>query len=194
MARAVRARQPRDADEQKKILQLSRPRHAPVDWIERATIIALSWDGLAVPEVAGKLGCSPEKVRRWLHRFNASGIAGRGNRPGAGRKRRITEGERSVLIAPASSDSPGRPVREEASGELAPPIPTWPEQWTLDTLTAAARELGIDIHRSQVRRILRAEGVRWRRPRSWASSRDPQFAPKGRRSWSSTRPRPRAPR
>jgi hypothetical protein len=34
------------------------------------------------------------------------------------------------------------------------------------------------VGRSQVRRILLAERVRWRRTRSWATSTDPDFAPK----------------
>ena len=46
---------------------------------------------------------------------------------------------------------------------------------------------------AQVRRILRAEKVRWRRTRSWATSTDPEFAPKGPASWSSIPPRRRAP-
>jgi transposase len=50
--------------------------------------------------------------------------------------------------------------------------------WTLDSLTQTAQDIGIDIGRSQVRRILLQEGVRWRRTRSWATSTDPEFAPK----------------
>lgn len=34
--------------------------------------------------------------------------------------------------------------------------------WTLDALAEAAQEMGIEIGRSQVRRILLREGVRWR--------------------------------
>jgi transposase len=51
--------------------------------------------------------------------------------------------------------------------------------WTLDALAAAARDRGITVGRSQVRRILLAEGVRWRSVRSWAQSTDPDFGPKG---------------
>jgi hypothetical protein len=29
-----------------------------------------------VPAIAGRLGCHPKKVRRWLHRFNADGAGG----------------------------------------------------------------------------------------------------------------------
>jgi hypothetical protein len=33
------------------------------------------------------------------------------------------------------------------------------------------------VERSQIRRILLIEGVRWRHPRSWAESTDPDFVP-----------------
>jgi transposase len=192
--KVLMARPPRDAEEQEEIWKLARARHAPADWIERAKIVVFSWQGRPVPAIAERLGCHQKRVRRWLHRFNDAGLDGLGDRPGAGRKRRITEAERSAVIALAALDPPGRPVRDAAFGELAAEVPGGPGEWSLDTLTAAARELGIDIHRSQVRRILLAEGVRWRRTHSWASSTDPEFAPKGRPSWSSTPPRRKSPR
>jgi len=189
----LRARLPRDDGEERKIRKLAGARHAPADWSERARIVALSWDGLGVPAIAGQLGCHPKKVRRWLHRFNAEGIDGLGDRPGAGRKRRITEAQRSAIIALARSAPPGRLDRDGA-GELSADDEDGPAQWTLDTLARAARDAGIVAGRSQVRRILRAEKVRWRRTRSWATSTDPEFAPKGPASWSSIPPRRRAPR
>ena len=193
MPKFVRARPPLDDGEARKIRRLAGARHAPADWTERARIITLSWDGLAVPAIAGQLGCHPNKVRRWLHRFNAGGIEGLGDRPGAGRRRRITEAERSRIIALARSEPPGRLARD-ADGELSAGDERGPAQWTLDTLAQAARDAGIQVGRSQVRRILRAEKVRWRRTRSWAVSTDPEFAPKGPASWSSIPPRRRAPR
>ncbi|HZH20016.1 MAG TPA: hypothetical protein VEZ18_07450, partial [Geodermatophilus sp.] len=104
-----------------------------------------------------------------------------------------SQDQRSQLIALARSTPPGRPVRDDAA-ELAAADPDGPAVWTLDALTAAARAAGIDIARSQVRRILLAEGVRWRRPRSWAASADPDFSPKERGSWTTTRTRRRTPR
>jgi transposase len=189
----VRARPPLDDGEARKIRQLAGARHAPADWSERARIITLSWDGLAVPAIAAETGRHQNTVRRWLHRFNAAGLDGLGDRPGAGRKRRITEPERSRIIALARSVPPGRLDRDGA-GELSADDEEGPAQWTLDTLSQAARDAGIRVGRSQVRRILRAEKVRWRRTRSWATSTDPEFAPKGPASWSSTPPRRRAPR
>jgi transposase len=193
MPKLLFARPPLDAVEERKIRKLAGARHAPADWIRRAQIIALSWDGLRVPAIAAALGCSHKAVRYRLARFAAEGLDGLGDRPGAGRKPRIGQAQRFQLIALAAGPPPGRLVRGD-TGELVATDTTGAAVWTLDALTAAARAAGIDIARSQVRRILRAEGVRWRRPRSWASSADPEFGPKERGSWTTTRTRRRAPR
>ena len=192
MPKYLRARAPHDDSEAKKIRRLTGARHAPADWIERARIVALSWDGLAVPAIAARVGCHENTVRRWLHRFNAAGLDGLGNPPGGGRKRRITEAQRSAIIALARSEPPGHLARDGA-GELSADDEHGPAQWTLDTLAQTARDAGIAVGRSQVRRILLAEKVRWRRTRSWVTSTDPEFAPKGPASWSSTPPRRPAP-
>jgi hypothetical protein len=75
---------------------------------------------------------------------------------------------------------PGRPVRQ-ADGQLVADHPTQPTHWSLDALVNAAHQQGINIQRSQVRRILLNEGVHWRQVRSWIVSKDPDFVPKGRR-------------
>ncbi|MGI5175185.1 helix-turn-helix domain-containing protein [Dactylosporangium sp. CA-152071] len=146
-----------------------------------------------VSDIAARLGCHMQTVRERLARFNAEGLDGLGDLPGAGRKRRITERERGRIIALARSDPPGRPVRDD-SGQLAAADEHGPPQWTLNSLTENARAEGIDVHRSQVRRILMAEKVRWRHTRSWAHSEDPDFVSKGRRSSSSTPTRRSGPR
>jgi transposase len=192
MPKFVRARPPLDDGEARKIRQLAGARHAPADWSQRARIITLSWDGLTVPAIATEAGCHQNTVRRWLHRFNAAGLDGLGNQPGAGRKRRVTEAQRSAIIAMARSLPPGQLARD-ATGELSAGDERGPAQWTLDTLAQTARDAGIQVGRSQVRRILLAEKVRWRRTRSWTTSTDPEFAPKGPASWSSIPPRRRAP-
>src|SRR5436190_14034632 len=137
----------------------------------------LSWDGLDVAAIAAEVGCHENTVRRWLHRFNAAGLDGLGNQPGVGRKRRITEAERSRIIALARSAPPGRLARD-AAGELSVGDERGPAQWTLDALAQAARDAGIAVGRSQVRRILLAEKVRWRRTRSWAASTGSGVRPK----------------
>ncbi len=174
MPKLLRARAPQDAAEEQKVRKLANSRHAPGDWIMRARMIARSWDGLRTTQIAEELGCHPQTVRERFHRFNEEGLDGLGDRPGAGRKRRITETERSLIISLVGTDPPGRLVRG-GGGELEAIDEEREAHWTLDALTTAARESGIVVGRSQVRRILRAEDVRWRNTRSWAESEDPEF-------------------
>lgn len=185
MPKLLYARPPVDAEEERKVRRLAGARHAPADWIMRAKMIAASWDGERTSGIAARLGCHMQTVRERLARFNAEGIDGLGDLPGAGRKRRISEAERGRIIALARSVPPGRPERT-AGGDLICADEQGPPQWTLDSLTEAAQVEGIDVHRSQVRRILLAERVRWRHTRSWAESKDPDFAPKEQPSSSST--------
>src|SRR3712207_1824418 len=192
MPKLLFARPPLDAVEERKIRKLAGARHAPADWIRRAQMIAMSWDGLRVPAIAATLGCSQKAVRDRLARFAADGLDGLGDRPGAGRRPRIGQNQRSRLIALVANPPPGRLERED-TGELVAADATGAAVWTMDALTAAARAAGIGIARSQVRRILLADGVGWR-PRSWATSADPDFVPKERGSWTTTRTRRQRPR
>ncbi len=195
MPKLLQARPPLDVKEERQVRKLAGSRHAPGDWIRRARMVARSWDGLRTSAIAGELGCHQETVRERLTRFNAEGLDGLGDRPGAGRKPRLTEAERSALVALARSTPPGRPI-QWTDGTLTPvdERPEAPAEWTLDSLVAAATERGIVIKRSQVRRILLKERVRWRRTHAWTTSTDPAFAPKGLGSSASTRtPRPMPP-
>ena len=190
MPKLLQARSPLDVKEERQVRKLAGSRHAPGDWIRRARMVARSWDGLRTSAIAAELGCHQETVRERLTRFNAEGLDGLGDRPGAGRKPRLTEAERSTLVALARSTPTGRPIRWP-DGTLTPvdERPEAPAEWTLDSLVAAAAERGVVIKRSQVRRILLREKVRWRRTRSWTTSTDPDFAPKGPGSSASTRTR-----
>src|SRR3954469_9647701 len=118
MPKLLFARPPLDAVEERKVRKLAGARHAPADWIRRAQMIALSWDGLRVPAIAAALGCSPKAVRYRLARFAADGLDGLGDRPGVGRKPRIGQAQRSQLIALVASPPPGRLVRD-GTGELS---------------------------------------------------------------------------
>ena len=184
------ARPPLDAAEERTIRKLAGARHAPGDWIRRARMIAHSWDGLGTTQIADQLGCHPQTVRERLHRFNAEGVDGLGDRPGPGRPRRLSETDRGRIIALARSAPPGRLVQGGA-GLLPPAQPEAPAHWTLDALAAAAQAEGIRVGRSQVRRILISERVRWRPTRSWATSTDADFAPKGPGASPATPPRRR---
>jgi transposase len=187
MPKLLRANAPQDSSEERQVRRLARSRHAPGDWIRRARMIVRSWEGLRTTEIARDLGCHPQTVRERIVRFNAEGIEGLGDRPGPGRKPRLSEAERSRIIALAKGPPPGAIVRQ-SEGTLV--TAEAEAHWTLDALVEAARERGVQIGRSQVRRILLREKVRWRSTHSWADSADPDLAPKGPRSSRSTSPRP----
>jgi transposase len=192
MPKLLAARLPVDATEDRQIRRLSRSHHAPADWVLHARMIVRSWDGLRTAAVAEELGCHPQTVRERFHAFNERGLDGLGMKPGSGRKPRLTEAERSAIIALARTTPPGKLVPEPDSGELQAHEEEGVAEWTLDALAEAAQSQGIQVARSQVRRILLTERVRWRRTRLWATSADPDFAPKGRRSSPSTPLRRRA--
>ena len=190
MPKQLAARPAVDATEARQVRRLAQRVHAPGDWIFHAKLVVRSWDGLRTRPIAEELGCNPQTVRERLQAFNDWGVDGLGSKPGAGRKPRLTQLERSTILALVKRPPPGKPTYE-LTGELETPDPDAEPEWTLDTLAAAAQQQGIHVARSQVRRIFRREGVRWRHTRLWATSKDPDFAPKGPGSLRSTPRRPR---
>jgi transposase len=189
MPKLLHANAPRDSLEERQVRRLAQSRHAPGDWILRARMIVGSWEGLRTTAIARQLGCHPQTVRERIVRFNAEGLDGLGDRPGAGRKPRLTEEERSQLIALAKGPPPGAIVRL-SEGELVTADAEADAHWTLDALVEAARARGIQVRRSQVRRILLREKVWWRSTHSWGTSTAEDFVPKGPRSSRSTSRRP----
>jgi transposase len=185
MPKHLSARPPQDATEERNIRKLTHSMHAPADWIFHAKIVAHSWDGLRTRQIADVLGCHPQTVRERLQAFNDRGFDGLGMKPGGGRKPRLTEQERSTILYLVQLPPPGKPTYEP-TGELHVDDPKGEVEWTLNALTAMARQKGIQVARSQVRRIFRQEKVRWRHTRLWASSKDPDFVPKERASSAST--------
>jgi len=185
MPKILHVRAAQDEREERQVRKLAASRHGPADWITHARMVALSWDGKRVETIAEELECSAQTVRRCLHRFDALGIEGLGDRPRSGRPCRITEVERSKLIALARQAPPGRLERQ--AEELVARDEEGSAQWSLNALAQAAKEAGIRVKRSQIRTILLREGVRWRRTHSWGTSTDPDFVPKEPRSSSTTR-------
>ena len=166
--------------------KLAASRHGPADWILHARMVARSWDGERVEAIAQELHCSPQTVRRRLHRFETERIEGLGDRPKPGRPRRLTAADDSRLIALVSQPPPGRLVTQR-DGTMVARDEQGSAQWSLNALAQAAKEAGIPVKRSQIRTILLREGVRWRQTHSWGTPRDKDFVPKERRSSPTTR-------
>jgi transposase len=186
MPKLLHAHPPLDDAEHQMVRKLATSRHAPADWVWHAKMIARSWEGARTSTIAAELGCHMQTVRERIQAFNERGLDGLGMKPGSGRPPRLSEAQRSAIIALARTTPPGKLVPEPDSGDLQAHDEEGVAEWTLDALAEAAQSQGIQVARSQVRRILLAERVRWRRTRLWATSADPDFAPKGRRSSPST--------
>ena len=181
MPKILRVRAAHDEQEEKQVRKLAGSRHGPADWILHARMVARSWDGERVEAIARELQCSSQTVRRRLHRFDAEGIDGLGDRAKAGRPRRLTSEDDSKLIALVRQAPPGRLVTQR-DGTMVAREEGGEAQWSLNALARAAKEAGIAVKRSQIRRILVREGVRWRHTHSWGTPADKDFVPKGRRS------------
>jgi transposase len=186
MPKHIRARPASGAEEEQVVRRLASSRHGPADVIRRAQMVLKSWEGKMAQTIADELGCHAQTVRERVMRFNALGLAGLKDASGRGRKARLTESERSTLISLVGQAPPGQLVRER-DGELHAADEQGEAHWTLDALERAAQERGIQVGRSQIRRIFQREGIPWRGVHAWAQSSDPDFAPKGLRSSRSTR-------
>ena len=171
MPKILRVRAAQDEQEERQVRKLATSRHGPADWIMHARMVASSWDGKRVETIAKEVQCSAQTVRRRLHRFATEGIEGLGDRPRSGRPSRLTQRERSQLIAMVRPAPPGR--LERYADELRAREEEGSAHWSLDALAQAAQQAGIQVKRSQIRTIWLREGVRWRHTPRWGTSQDP---------------------
>src|SRR5262249_40227403 len=166
MPKLLAARPPLDAAEDRQVRRLARRQHAPADWVLQARMIVRRWEGRRTRLIAQELGCHPQTVRERFQAFQERGLDGLlGMKPGSGRTPRLGAAGRRAVLPLAAGPPPGRLV-PHADGTLAPAGANGGDvsEWSLDALAAAAQAPGSQIGRSQVRRICRQEGVRWRRP------------------------------
>src|SRR5216683_1989606 len=108
MPKHIQARTAQDEREERQVRKLAGSHHAPADWKLHAQMVVQSWAGKNPKEIAAGLDCHPQTVRLHLNRFNAQGIGGLGMREGVGRKPRLTEQERSRILALAKQPPPGK--------------------------------------------------------------------------------------
>jgi len=190
MPKILRVRAAQDEKEERWVRKLAASRHGPADWILHARMVVRSWDGGCVKAIAKEVGCSALTVRRRLHRFDAEGTLGLGDHAKPGRPRRLTTQDDSQLIGVVRQAPPGRLVTRRDGTMVARKV-EGEAQWSLNALARVAKEAGISVKRSQIRRILLREGVRWRNTHSWGTPRDKDFVPKEPRSSPTTPSHPR---
>jgi transposase len=167
-------------EERAKLERVVRAKTAPVRLVERARIVLLALEGLTAPQVGARVGVGEATARQWIRRFNDGGLAGLEDAPRAGRPVTYADDAQSRVVAKARSLPP------RSDGQELPPTC----HWTLDRLEEELNKDGVPIKRSQIRRLLKAEHVKWQRPRTWLESDDPEFAEKRGGSSGSTPPRP----
>jgi len=129
-------------------------------------MVLWSREGVSGNQIAKRLGRDPDTVYRQLERFDEESLSGLKDRPRPGRPVEYSEHERGEMIAIARTDP-------QALGRAF-------GYWSLDRLVEYVNvELGIAIGRSQLRRVLQAEGLRWYQEKTYFTERpDPQFAEK----------------
>src|SRR4051794_12112077 len=64
----------------------------------RMLALALVLEGSSREEAARAAGMDRQTLRDWVHRYNAEGLAGLGDRPRSGRKPRLTAGQEAELV------------------------------------------------------------------------------------------------
>jgi transposase len=175
-------------EERGKVERLTRARSAPIRLVTRARMAQLAIEGLTAPAIARDLGVSEKLARIWLKRFAQEGVAGLDDAQRSGRPRTYTEDVYRQVVAKARRLPPKPAVKDE---EDVAPAPTC--HWTLDRLHSEWAKDGLPIKRSQIRRILKAEHIKWQKPRTWLESDDPEFAEKRGAALGSPRSRQQAP-
>lgn len=155
---------PISIEEQAGLERLQRSRTGGAALARRAAIILRSAQGEKVPGIAQGLGLCQATVRARIRRFNEAGQQGLWDRTGSGRRPVYSEVERGRVIQLALS----------SPKELGKPFC----HWTLDLLQQALEQEGCAMRRGRIRQVLRAEGVKWQKQRTWFASPDPEFAVK----------------
>ncbi len=114
---------PKDLGEERQVRKLAGSRHAPGDWIQRARMIARSWDGARTTQIAAELGCHPQTVRERIWRLPPRAWAGWG----PARRRAPT----------AADQAPAQPAHRAGADRPAGPLDP-PGRWSPGGPTTSA--------------------------------------------------------
>lgn len=129
----------------------------------RALIIALSYEGLEVREIARRLDMHPVNIRKWIRRFNEEGLGCLRSKPG--RKPKFDRAVEKRLLRLA--------IRKPH--ELGLPFSTW----SLRKLEYyVKKKFDVDVSYVQIGKVLAKYGLRFRKARRTLVSRDPGYEAK----------------
>jgi len=137
---------------------------------KHARVILLSSGGVCNREIAHRVDYSTAWVRKVIHRFNQSGIAG-------------------IIWFPALKTSGPRKFVADIVEQIIEVALSSPKaligmtQWSLAKLREylVSQKIINNIPLEWLRQLLRRHGIRWRHTKTWKESTDPQFVTKYRR-------------
>jgi transposase len=157
--------------EQKKLRRLKRQKTNAVN-ARHARIVLLSRGGVPNRDIADRCDCTPQWVRKIIHRFNQHGLDGVKWFPwmaGTGKPASRFAIEVKERIAEVAISSPVALIGMT--------------RWSLTKLRDYLVEQKIitRISCEWLRTLLRRMGIRWRRTKTWKESKDPDFVGKHRR-------------
>jgi len=119
-------------------------------------------------QIAKELGVALSTTYHAIRRYKERGIDGLRSVKGGGRKRRIREEERGVIVEVVLK-SP------QLFGFIK-------NNWSLRALSKFLTvELGIEISKSHVHRMLREAGIVYKRPKTWVMSQDKDYEEKSKK-------------
>lgn len=125
-------------------------------FVERATIILKSHEGLRIDQIAEDMNTRPNTVAKWRTRFLNYRMDGLKDAERSGKPKKYNDA-----------------IRNDVLKVLEKPAPKGQSRWDGRSI---AKELG--IHVQAVWGILRKEGIQLERMRSWCVSTDKEFAAK----------------
>lgn len=152
-------------------------RKTPSGLAFRAGVILDAAKGVSNAQIGRERGVGEKTVRKWRRRFSRNPrVMSLMDAPRSGAPPRFTVAQRTEVIKLACSD-PKKPYAPRKGGKKyrAPPFRN---VWTQHALRDALGRGGIAISRSEVGRILSANGLRPHRMRLWLHSPDPGFRAK----------------
>lgn len=135
----------------------------------RAQIVLLAAETkLIAPEIAKVVRVNDQSVRNWLRRYMAQGIDGLSDEPRSGAPSKVTAEYEQRLLE----------VVRQRPRSLGQSFSTWTVQRLSDFL---AHELGIELSKATVHRVLQRHDIVFSRPQHTVSSPDPEYMVKKRR-------------
>jgi transposase len=141
-------------EEREQLQRLAHARNVSYSRVQRAKIILLNSQGLLSPAVSEQLHLQPVTVRKWIKRFNESGLKGLEDLPRPGRGGQRPEALKSEVVTFARTKP----------SNLGFPF----EVWTIERLqTAILKGFDVKLSTETIWSWLKAEGLRWQRQQSW---------------------------